>query len=276
MKDTEQTEYVYFYREELKKNIVYISPEDGGCLLCPPSPSRNSFLLFVAAVLVIFLAGTLDRLAEPFFDTHGWLPPVLVLLGLALGAGIFFHARRSQQKTLREKGTPSAREEISLAHIETGISQLRTDRMIVLAMVCGSVLCALFFLLTKKVLLWLCFASFLALAAGLGGTMHLKERRRLYQWLSVYQSHAGWSCMLRFSGGYLVLERAGELFPDNNILAADEHGSVLWDIGSLDGCDAIEGYRSLEHIADDDFRVVSCSGAKYILHAGRKVLEKTN
>ena len=79
--------------------------------------------------------------------------------------------------------------------------------------------------------------------------------------------------MLQFSGGYLTMTKNGRRFPDDNIRAVNNSGTVLWDIASIQNDPVSQGYMLLERIDRDTFRVQSVTEEEYILHADIPSLE---
>ena len=62
-------------------------------------------------------------------------------------------------------------------------------------------------------------------------------------------------------------------FPDDNIRAVNNSGTVLWDIASIQNDPVSQGYMLLERIDRDTFRVQSVTEEEYILHADIPSLE---
>ena len=63
------------------------------------------------------------------------------------------------------------------------------------------------------------------------------------------------------------MTKNGRRFPEDNIRAVNNTGTVLWDIGSIQKEPVRQGYMTLDRIDKDTFRVQSVTEEEYILHA---------
>ncbi len=189
--------------------------------------------------------------------------PAAVLAGVLTG----ILSRKKKEDAVRKYGQPLLKSEISNGHIALATRQRKTDLRMLLLLVAAALLFGFAFYDTCHLSYWLIFLAVLVILGSLAGSMDLRARKEMVQWLSVYQSHPEWNCMLQFSGGYLTMTKNGNRFPDNNIRAVNNTGTVLWDIGSIQKEPVSQGYMVLEHIDRDTFRVQSVSEEEYILHA---------
>lgn len=267
--------YVYFFGGEGRKYSVYISAEDGSCVKCPAPVRRNSTLMMVAALVVVVLAGFLNSVFQKPLHDHPRIVLLMILCAIIAGLLTLVIARKAKERSITQSGQPVLKNEISKAHITAGIRQLTTDQHMILGLAAAAVICLLAFWFTCNVLLWLCGTASLIVLAGLAGPMQLKERKEMYQWLSVYESHPEWTGMLRFSNGYLTMSKNGRYYPDNNIQAVATDGTILWDIGGIQSEPVNQGYQILEKIEGDRFRVQSVSEDEYLLNASVPSLELT-
>ena len=259
--------YVYFYGGEGRKYSVYISPEDGSCLKCPAPAGRGSMGYLIAAVLVVLIASTFSGLLRELLKPR--LGIVIAMLAAAVLAGVLtcILSRKKKEDAVRKYGQPLLKSEISNGHIALATRQRKTDLRMLLLLAAAALLFGFAFYVTCHVSYWLIFLAVLVILGSLAGPMDLRARKEMVQWLSVYQSHPEWNCMLQFSGGYLTMTKNGNRFPDNNIRAVNNTGTVLWDIGSIQKEPVSQGYMVLERIDRDTFRVQSVSEEEYILHA---------
>ena len=259
--------YVYFYGGEGRKYSVYISPDDGSCIKCPAPAGRGSMGYLIAAVLVVLITSTFSGLLKELLKPHPGI--VIAMLAAAVLAGVLtgLLSRNRKENLIRNNGQPLLKSEISNGHIALATRQLKTDRFMLLLLVAAALLFGFAFFVTCHVSYWLIFIGVLVILGSLAGSMDLRARREMVQWLSVYQSHPEWNCMLQFSGGYLTMTKNGRRFPENNIRAVNNTGTVLWDIGSIQKEPARQGYMTLERIDKDTFRVQSVMEEEYILHA---------
>ena len=225
--------YVYFYGGEGRKYSVYISPDDGSCIKCPAPAGRGSMGYLIAAVLVVLIASTFSGLLKELLKPHPGI--VIAMLAAAVLAGVLtgLLSRNRKENRIRKNGQPLLKSEISNGHIALATRQLKTDRFMLLLLVAATLLFGFAFFVTCHVSYWLIFIGVLVILGSLAGSMDLRARREMVQWLSVYQSHPEWNCMLQFSGGYLTMTKNGRRFPENNIRAVNNTGTVLWDIGSI-------------------------------------------
>ena len=259
--------YVYFYGGEGRKYSVYISPDDGSCIKCPAPAGRGSMGYLIAAVLVVLIASTFSGLLKELLKPHPGI--VIAMLAAAVLAGVLtgLLSRNRKENRIRKNGQPLLKSEISNGHIALATRQLKTDRFMLLLLVAATLLFGFAFFVTCHVSYWLIFIGVLVILGSLAGSMDLRARREMVQWLSVYQSHPEWNCMLQFSGGYLTMTKNGRRFPENNIRAVNNTGTVLWDIGSIQKEPVHQGYMTLDRIDKDTFRVQSVTEEEYILHA---------
>ena len=259
--------YIYFYGGEGRKYSVYISPDDGSCIKCPAPAGRGSMGYLIAAVLVVLIASTFSGLLKELLKPHPGI--VIAMLAAAVLAGVLtgLLSRNRKENLIRKNGQPLLKSEISNGHIALATRQLKTDRFMLLLLVAATLLFGFAFFVTCHVSYWLIFIGVLVILGSLAGSMDLRARREMVQWLSVYQSHPEWNCMLQFSGGYLTMTKNGRRFPENNIRAVNNTGTVLWDIGSIQKEPVRQGYMTLERIDKDTFRVQSVMEEEYILHA---------
>lgn len=257
--------YVYFFGGEGRKYSVYISAEDGSCVKCPAPARRNSTLMMAAALVVVVLAGFLNSVFQKPLHAHPRIVLLMILCAIAVGLLTFILAKNRKGKDITQNGQPVLKNEISKAHIAAGVRQISTDQHMILGLSAAAVICLFAFWFSCNILLWLCGMASLVVLAGLAGPMQLKERKEMYQWLSVYESHPEWASMLRFSKGYLTMSKNGRYYPDNNIQAVTTDGTILWDIGSIQSEPVNQGYQILEKIDGDRFRVQSVSEDEYIL-----------
>ncbi len=259
--------YVYFYGGEGRKYSVYISPEDGSCLKCPAPAGRGSMGYLIAAVLVVLIASTFSGLLRELLKPRPGI--VIAMLAAAVLAGVLtcILSRKKKEDAVRKYGQPLLKSEISNGHIALATRQRKTDLRMLLLLAAAALLFGFAFYVTCHVSYWLIFLAVLVILGSLAGPMDLRARKEMVQWLSVYQSHPEWNCMLQFSGGYLTMTKNGNRFPDNNIRAVNNTGTVLWDIGSIQKEPVSQGYMVLERIDRDTFRVQSVSEEEYILHA---------
>lgn len=265
--------YVYFYGGEGRKYSVYISPDDGSCIKCPAPAGRGSMGYLIAAVLVVLIASTFSGLLKELLKPHPGI--VIAMLAAAVLAGVLtgLLSRNRKENLIRNNGQPLLKSEISNGHIALATRQLKTDRFMLLLLVAAALLFGFAFFVTCHVSYWLIFIGVLVILGSLAGSMDLRARREMVQWLSVYQSHPEWNCMLQFSGGYLTMTKNGRRFPDDNIRAVNNSGTVLWDIASIQNDPVSQGYMLLERIDRDTFRVQSVTEEEYILHADIPSLE---
>ena len=259
--------YVYFYGGEGRKYSVYISPDDGSCIKCPAPAGRGSMGYLIAAVLVVLITSTFSGLLKELLKPHPGI--VIAMLAAAVLAGVLtgLLSRNRKENRIRKNGQPLLKSEISNGHIALATRQLKTDRFMLLLLVAAALLFGFAFFVTCHVSYWLIFIGVLVILGSLAGSMDLRARREMVQWLSVYQSHPEWNCMLQFSGGYLTMTKNGRRFPENNIRAVNNTGTVLWDIGSIQKEPVHQGYMTLDRIDKDTFRVQSVTEEEYILHA---------
>ena len=259
--------YVYFYGGEGRKYSVYISPDDGSCIKCPAPAGRGSMGYLIAAVLVVLITSTFSGLLKELLKPHPGI--VIAMLAAAVLAGVLtgLLSRNRKENRIRKNGQPLLKSEISNGHIALATRQLKTDRFMLLLLVAATLLFGFAFFVTCHVSYWLIFIGVLVILGSLAGSMDLRARREMVQWLSVYQSHPEWNCMLQFSGGYLTMTKNGRRFPENNIRAVNNTGTVLWDIGSIQKEPVHQGYMTLDRIDKDTFRVQSVTEEEYILHA---------
>ena len=259
--------YVYFYGGEGRKYSVYISPDDGSCIKCPAPAGRGSMGYLIAAVLVVLITSTFSGLLKELLKPHPGI--VIAMLAAAVLAGVLtgLLSRNRKENRIRKNGQPLLKSEISNGHIALATRQLKTDRFMLLLLVAATLLFGFAFFVTCHVSYWLIFIGVLVILGSLAGSMDLRARREMVQWLSVYQSHPEWNCMLQFSGGYLTMTKNGRRFPENNIRAVNNTGTVLWDIGSIQKEPVHQGYMTLDRIDKDTFRVQSVMEEEYILHA---------
>ena len=265
--------YVYFYGGEGRKYSVYISPDDGSCIKCPAPAGRGSMGYLIAAVLVVLITSTFSGLLKELLKPHPGI--VIAMLAAAVLAGVLtgLLSRNRKENRIRKNGQPLLKSEISNGHIALATRQLKTDRFMLLLLVAATLLFGFAFFVTCHVSYWLIFIGVLVILGSLAGSMDLRARREMVQWLSVYQSHPEWNCMLQFSGGYLTMTKNGRRFPENNIRAVNNTGTVLWDIASIQNDPVSQGYMLLERIDRDTFRVQSVTEEEYILHADIPSLE---
>ena len=265
--------YVYFYGGEGRKYSVYISPDDGSCIKCPAPAGRGSMGYLIAAVLVVLITSTFSGLLKELLKPHPGI--VIAMLAAAVLAGVLtgLLSRNRKENRIRKNGQPLLKSEISNGHIALATRQLKTDRFMLLLLVAAALLFGFAFFVTCHVSYWLIFIGVLVILGSLAGSMDLRARREMVQWLSVYQSHPEWNCMLQFSGGYLTMTKNGRRFPENNIRAVNNTGTVLWDIASIQNDPVSQGYMLLERIDRDTFRVQSVTEEEYILHADIPSLE---
>ena len=249
--------YVYFYGGEGRKYSVYISPDDGSCIKCPAPAGRGSMGYLIAAVLVVLITSTFSGLLKELLKPHPGI--VIAMLAAAVLAGVLtgLLSRNRKENRIRKNGQPLLKSEISNGHIALATRQLKTDRFMLLLLVAAALLFGFAFFVTCHVSYWLIFIGVLVILGSLAGSMDLRARREMVQWLSVYQSHPEWNCMLQFSGGYLTMTKNGRRFPEDNIRAVNNTGTVLWDIGSIQKEPVRQGYMTLERIDKDTFRVQS-------------------
>ena len=259
--------YVYFYGGEGRKYSVYISPDDGSCIKCPAPAGRGSMGYLIAAVLVVLITSTFSGLLKELLKPHPGI--VIAMLAAAVLAGVLtgLLSRNRKENLIRNNGQPLLKSEISNGHIALATRQLKTDRFMLLLLVAATLLFGFAFFVTCHVSYWLIFIGVLVILGSLAGSMDLRARREMVQWLSVYQSHPEWNCMLQFSGGYLTMTKNGRRFPEDNIRAVNNTGTVLWDIGSIQKEPVSQGYMTLDRIDKDTFRVQSVTEEEYILHA---------
>ena len=259
--------YVYFYGGEGRKYSVYISPDDGSCIKCPAPAGRGSMGYLIAAVLVVLITSTFSGLLKELLKPHPGI--VIAMLAAAVLAGVLtgLLSRNRKENRIRKNGQPLLKSEISNGHIALATRQLKTDRFMLLLLVAATLLFGFAFFVTCHVSYWLIFIGVLVILGSLAGSMDLRARREMVQWLSVYQSHPEWNCMLQFSGGYLTMTKNGRRFPEDNIRAVNNTGTVLWDIGSIQKEPVHQGYMTLDRIDKDTFRVQSVTEEEYILHA---------
>ena len=196
--------YVYFYGGEGRKYSVYISPDDGSCIKCPAPAGRGSMGYLIAAVLVVLIASTFSGLLKELLKPHPGI--VIAMLAAAVLAGVLtgLLSRNRKENLIRNNGQPLLKSEISNGHIALATRQLKTDRFMLLLLVAAALLFGFAFFVTCHVSYWLIFIGVLVILGSLAGSMDLRARREMVQWLSVYQSHPEWNCMLQFSGGYLT------------------------------------------------------------------------
>lgn len=259
--------YVYFYGGEGRKYSVYISPDDGSCLKCPAPAGRGSMGLFIAAILVVLIASAFSGLFREFLKSRPGVVIGLLLAAVLAGGLTCILSRKKKEEAVRKYGQPLLKSEISNGHIALAMRQRKTDLYLLLFLAAAALLFGFAFYDTCHVSYWLIFLSVLVILGSLAGPMELRARKELYQWLGVYQSHPEWTSMLQFSGGYLTMMQKGRRFPDNNICAVNNTGTVLWDIGSIQKEPVSQGYMVLERIDRDTFRVQSVTEEEYILHA---------
>lgn len=259
--------YIYFYGGDGRKYSVYISPDDGSCIKCPTPAGRGSMVWLIAALLVVLLAGTLNHLFQSILHQHPNIVIAMLLVAVLAGIITYLTSRHTKEKLIQKSGQPILKSEISNGHIALGRRQLKTDLRMILLLAAASLVCGVIFVLTCNVLLWLCCIAALVILASLAGSMELNARKQMYQWLTVYQAHPEWSCMLRFSGGYLTMTSKGRRFPDNNIQAVNLEGTVLWDIGTIQQEPVNQGYVQMERVENDTFRVRSVFEDDYLLQA---------
>ena len=225
--------YVYFYGGEGRKYSVYISPDDGSCIKCPAPAGRGSMGYLIAAVLVVLITSTFSGLLKELLKPHPGI--VIAMLAAAVLAGVLtgLLSRNRKENRIRKNGQPLLKSEISNGHIALATRQLKTDRFMLLLLVAATLLFGFAFFVTCHVSYWLIFIGVLVILGSLAGPMQLKARKEMYQWLEIYQDHPEWNCMLQFSGGYLTMTKNGRRFPDDNIRAVNNTGTVVWDIGSI-------------------------------------------
>ena len=259
--------YVYFYGGEGRKYSVYISPDDGSCIKCPAPAGRGSMGYLIAAVLVVLITSTFSGLLKELLKPHPGI--VIAMLAAAVLAGVLtgLLSRNRKENLIRNNGQPLLKSEISNGHIALATRQLKTDSFMLLLLVAATLLFGFAFFVTCHVSYWLIFIGVLVILGSLAGSMDLRARREMVQWLSVYQSHPEWNCMLQFSGGYLTMTKNGRRFPEDNIRAVNNTATVLWDIGSIQKEPVRQGYMTLDRIDKDTFRVQSVTEEEYILHA---------
>lgn len=265
--------YIYFYGGEGRKYSVYISPEDGSCIKCPAPAERRSMVYVIAAVLVVLIASVFSSLFEEFLKPRPGIVIGMLLAAVLAGVVTCLTSRSKKEDAVRKNGQPLLKSEISKGHIALGKRHLKTDVRMLLLLAAAALFFGVAFYITCRVSYWLICIGILVILGSLAGPMQLKARKEMYQWLEIYQDHPEWNCMLQFSGGYLTMTKNGRRFPDDNIRAVNNTGTVLWDIASIQNDPVSQGYMLLERIDRDTFRVQSVTEEEYILHADIPSLE---